>query len=234
MIQTLREWKFVGSMVGLSKSVFKSALISGCAMSEDPKDRCITSVSVEVCQLSSRMCSAFTWVGNGRERRTKPLNPEFCNRVSDIMGRSYDEAEIMSSSVYSIRGCKSGNPYSSFNMGTGEDVLIHLMHILQECPDGSLIVIEEIELGFHPEALIRLAKHLQEIILKKKLQAIVSTHSPQFIDNVPREARLLIQRSGKEHTVIMQPTTRFALAYMAGQVDPELQINTAKTTLQPS
>jgi predicted ATPase len=50
------------------------------------------------------------------------------------------------------------------------------MYILQERLDGSLIVIEEIELGFHPETLIRLAKHLQEIILKKKLQAVVSTH----------------------------------------------------------
>ena len=78
----------------------------------------------------------FHFGGKWKGKETRPLNPEFCDRVTDIMGRSYDEAEIMSSSVYSIRGCKSGSPYSSFNMGAGEDVLIHLMHILQECPDG--------------------------------------------------------------------------------------------------
>ena len=98
------------------------------------------------------------------------------------------------------------------------------MHILQECLNGSLIVIEEIELGFHPAALIRLAKHLQEITLKKKLQVIVSTHSSHFIDNVPREARVLVQRAGKEHTVIAQPTTRFALGHMAEQAVPELHV----------
>jgi hypothetical protein len=128
----------------------------------------------------------FHFGGKWKGKEIKALNPEFCARVTDIMGRKYDEAEIMSSSVYSIRGCRSGNPYSSFNMGSGEDVLIHLMHILQECLNGSLIVIEEIELGFHPAALIRLAKHLQEITLKKKLQVIVSTHSSHFIDNVPK------------------------------------------------
>jgi hypothetical protein len=96
----------------------------------------------------------FHFGGKWKRRETKPLNLGFRARVSDIMGRSYDEAEIMSSSVYSIRRCKSGNPHSSFNMGSGEDVLIHLMYILQECPNGSLIVIEEIELGFHPEDLI--------------------------------------------------------------------------------
>src|SRR5688572_21842899 len=77
MIQILREWKLVGSTMELSQFEFKSSLISGCAMSEDPRDRCITSVSVEVYQPSSRMCSAFTSVGNGRRRRLNLLNMHF-------------------------------------------------------------------------------------------------------------------------------------------------------------
>jgi predicted HTH domain antitoxin len=166
----------------------------------------------------------FHFGGKWKGSEPKPLNPRFRDRVSDIMGRPYDEAEVISSSMYSVRWCRVGNPYSSFNMGSGEDILIHRMYILQECQDGSLIVIEEIELGLHPEPLIRLAKHLQEIILKKKLQVIVSSHSAHFIDSVPREARVLVQRSGKEHTVIARPTTRFALGYMAGQADPELHV----------
>jgi hypothetical protein len=162
--------------------------------------------------------------GKWKGSETKALKSAFRDRVGDIMGRSYDEAGIISSSVYSVRSCKFGNIYSSFNMGSGEDILIHLMYLLQGCPNGSIIVIEEIEIGFHPEALIRLAKHLQGIILKKKLQVIVSTHSTHFIDSVPREARVLVQRAGKEHTSIPQPTTRFALGDMAGQADPELHI----------
>ncbi len=85
-------------------------------------------------------------------------------------------------------------------------------------------VVEEIELGLHPEALIRLARHLQEVILQKKLQIIVSTHSQHFIDSVPREARVLIRRAGSQHLVIPQPTTRFAVGNMSGEHEPELHV----------
>jgi hypothetical protein len=154
----------------------------------------------------------------------KPLNARFCERLSDIMGRLYEEADVMSSNRYSVRRCKAGSSYSSFNMGAGEDVLIDLLYILQECPAGSLIVIEEIELGLHPEALVRLAYHLQEIISEKKIQVIVSTHSQHFIDNVPRVARVLIQKANGQHTVIEGPTTRFAYGLISGQLEPELHV----------
>lgn len=154
----------------------------------------------------------------------KPLNARFCERLSHIMGRRYEEADVMSSNRYSVRRCRAGSSYSSFNMGAGEDVLIDLLYVLQECPSGSLIVIEEIELGLHPEALVRLAEHLQEIILEKKIQVIVSTHSQHFIDNVPRAARVLIQKANGQHTVIEGPTTRLAYGLISGELEPELHI----------
>jgi hypothetical protein len=162
--------------------------------------------------------------GKLKGSEAKPLNAEYCKRLSDIMGRVYEEADVMSSNRYSVRRCKAGSNYSSFNMGAGEDVLIDLLYTLQECPSGSLIVIEEIELGLHPQALIRLARHLQELILEKKIQVIVSTHSNHFIDNVPREARILIQKADNQHVVIEKPTTRFAYGFISGQLEPELHI----------
>ncbi len=162
--------------------------------------------------------------GKPKGSEAKPLNADFCRRLSDIMGRVYEEADVVSSNRYSVRRCKAGSSYSSFNMGAGEDVLIDLLYILQECPKGSLIVIEEIELGLHPEALVRLARHLQEIILEKKIQVIVSTHSQHFIDNVPREARVLIQKGAGQHVIIERPTTRLAYGTISGQFDPELHV----------
>jgi len=163
--------------------------------------------------------------GNQRYRTSCQLNDNFRKHLSDIMGRRYDGADVVSSDLHSIRLCKYGSTYSSFNMGSGEDILINLLYVLQECQNGSLIVIEEIELGLHPEALIRLAKHLQEIIYDKKLQVVVSTHSQYFIDRVPQEARVLIQRAGSDyHSVIPQPTTRFAMGIMSGRSNPEMHI----------
>ena len=109
-------------------------------------------------------------------------------------------------------------------MGAGEDVLIDLLGVLQSAPNGALIVIEEIELGMHPLALSILAKHLIEIIAQKHLQIIVSSHSREFVDAVPREARILIQPGNDEHAVIYSPTTRFAMGELSGNFEPELCI----------
>lgn len=156
---------------------------------------------------------------------TKSLNPEFRGYLSNIMGRTYEGTDVLSSSTYSLRKCRVGDSsFSSFNSGSGEDVLIDFLYLLQECPKGSLILVEEIELGIHPEALIRLAGYLQNIINKKKLQVIISTHSEYFIDSVPQVSRILIQRSNKECIISKGPTTRFAIGIMTGKSNPELNI----------
>lgn len=152
------------------------------------------------------------------------LTPEFLRRLSAIMGRPYTDADELHSRNYSLRTCRSSAAYSSFNMGAGEDVLIDLLGVLQAAPVGSLIVIEEIELGMHPLALSALAQHLLEIVAQKHLQIIVSSHSREFVDAVPREARILIQPSNDEHSILYSPTTRFAMGELSGRFEPELCI----------
>lgn len=153
------------------------------------------------------------------------LNAEYVKRLNEIMGREYSAASELSSDSYKIRTCSTKFQYSSFNMGAGEDVIIDILTTLQNCPDDSLIVIEEIELGIHPEALRRLAKHIQEIILEKKnLQVIVSTHSRDFLESIPSQARVLLQSGKEEHYVTYAPTTEFAMGNLTGNLEPELFI----------
>lgn len=157
---------------------------------------------------------------------SKPLSDSFRARLAEIMGRPYSDAGVIPSTNhrYSIRKCSSDAMYSSFNMGAGEDAAIVLLNLFEETPDESLVVIEEIEQGLHPEAVRNLACHLQEIICHKKLQVIVSTHSEHFLDAVPRVARVLLERSGDIHRVLPSVTTRFALGSMTGEYQPELKI----------
>ena len=54
-------------------------------------------------------------------------------------------------------------------MGAGEDAIIELLSYIQKMPKGSLCIIEEIELGIHPEALAALAEVIQEIAEKKEI-----------------------------------------------------------------
>lgn len=174
--------------------------------------------AIEQSALRSRFKAKY------KDSSSQFLSGDYCARLTEIMGRTYEEAGVMSSDRYLMRQCVAGSSYSSFNMGAGEDILIDLLYMLQETPRGSMVVVEEIELGLHPEALTSLARHLQEIVLEKELQVVVSTHSQHFIDSVPREARVLIRRARNQHLVIPRPTTRFAIGNMSGTLDPELHV----------
>ncbi len=153
------------------------------------------------------------------------LNDVYRGYLNDILSNEYDNAIELSHFEYTLRSCTVGGvSYSSFNMGAGEDVIIELLSTIQNLPDGALCVIEEIELGIHPEALKKLALVLQQIAKKRKIQFVISSHSSDFIDALPREARVFLNRRGTVCNVISSPSTRYAMGKMTNERFPELSI----------
>lgn len=165
--------------------------------------------------------------GTGRTRNKGiKLSTQAVKWVGQILHRQYAGANRFSSQRYGLRQCESGSgvSYSSFNMGAGEDLLFDLIGSIDNAPDGSLILIEEIEVGIHASALRRLAEVLQEIALKKKLQIIVTSHSEQFVDALPRQARILVRRVGASHQVSTSISTGYIFSDLVGEAMPELKI----------
>jgi predicted ATPase len=78
-------------------------------------------------------------------------------------------------------------------MGGGESSIIVLLSRLQAIPQGGLVVIEEVELGLHAEAQVRLIEMLIGYCTERRLQIICTTHSEAVIDAVPRRARVLLK-----------------------------------------
>lgn len=156
--------------------------------------------------------------------RIAPLTAEARGHLERVLGRQYSSAEVLSGSRYAIRRSASADGYTSFNMGTGEDALIGLLARLAAVPQGSLVVIEELETGLHPAAQRRAAQALIEIAWSRKLQVIGSTHSHHVLDQLPREARVLVVREGETHRVVSSPSTQFALSDMAETMECELLV----------
>jgi len=161
-----------------------------------------------------------------RSLSSLPLSKEGIKWISNVLQKSYKQAESLSSEKYALRRCRtsSDQSYSSFNMGAGEDVLIDIVSTLDRVPEGALIVIEEIEIGIHAAALRRLAAVLQEAALKRKLQIIVSSHSEHFVDSLPRLARILVQRGEGAHLALNSPSTRFVFSCLDNAPNPEITI----------
>jgi hypothetical protein len=165
------------------------------------------------------MRSAF----NGRQvEGTEALDNDSLRILSYVMGRNYERAETNFIRGLGLTDCTAGTQYSGFDMGSGEASLIVLLSRLQAAPAGSLIVIEELELGLHAEAQEKLVRQLVGLCLAKRLQIVCTSHSEAIIDSVPRRARLLLRRNGDGHEALENVSTRFAVHEMTGRAQPEL------------
>lgn len=59
---------------------------------------------------------------------------------------------------------------------------------LLSAPEGSLVVIEEVDNGIHPSRARHLLTHIQDIAQKRKLRVLLSSHNPALLDALPTAA----------------------------------------------
>jgi hypothetical protein len=75
----------------------------------------------------------------------------------------------------------------------GELCILKLLKMLADCPRGSLVLIDELELALHPTAQAELLKYLEQIAAAKNLTVVVSTHSSTLIKQASRKQILFLQ-----------------------------------------
>lgn len=107
--------------------------------------------------------------------------------------------------------------YSSFNAGAGEECLTNILSTLLNAEDESFIVIEEIEIGIHPSCLKRLIHVIFKIASDKKLQMVITTHSPTFLRACPKEALVLAERNDDRVLFTKNPNVEYAISCIAGK-----------------
>lgn len=97
---------------------------------------------------------------------------------------------------------QGGQSYSSYNAASGEEAVIYLLKDIIICPKNSLILIDEIEAGFHPSIQRRLADIIQYISWRDKKQFIITTHSPTLLSSFPAASRKFIEQASGKYRVI--------------------------------
>ena len=122
------------------------------------------------------------------------------------------------------RIASDGISYTSFNMGAGEEVAITLISRINKLPLGSLVLIEEIELGLHPKAQKKLIESIMKIVKEKKLQLVFTTHSPYIFDILPPQAKILLKKVSDKLEVIQSPSNTMAFIELTGDDKKDLTI----------
>lgn len=109
------------------------------------------------------------------------------------MGKNYTEAKLVYHHLFESYGAsilfKTDNlNYSEAFAGSGEMSASILVYKVLNASEGSLILLDEPEVSLHPLAQEKLRDFLLSQILEKRLQVVVSTHSPSFVNGLPKES----------------------------------------------
>jgi predicted ATPase len=116
-------------------------------------------------------------------------------------------------------------PYSSYNAASGEESLIHILIDIFDTPSNSLILIDEIEAGFHPSIQRKLADVIQYVSWSEKKQFVITTHSPSILAAFPQKARKFIERKPNgTYNVISNISVNAAFSKMDSESYPLLQL----------
>jgi energy-coupling factor transporter ATP-binding protein EcfA2 len=91
--------------------------------------------------------------------------------------------------------------FSEKNLSLGELCILKLLRMLKDCPIGTLVLIDELELALHPTAQTELLKYLEHIAGEKSLTVIVSTHSATIIKQASRRQILLLEANDQGEVI---------------------------------
>lgn len=119
---------------------------------------------------------------------TTVLSDEISLKIKDkasyVMNRNYDAYNVHNTAgKVSYIGVRcAGREYSSLSMGAGEQRVFTILTQVFSAPKYGLILIDEIDLLLHHDALCRLVETLVKRAADKNLQIVFTTHDQSIID----------------------------------------------------
>ncbi|WP_249659718.1 AAA family ATPase [Lysinibacillus fusiformis] len=121
------------------------------------------------------------------------LTEEELKCISFVLGKNYNSGTLIKHKFfedwgYSVVLNQETFNYSEAMAGSGEIAAVRIVHELLNTKEESLILLDEPEVSLHPGAQARIKYLILELIKKKKIQVIISTHSTIFVENLPKNA----------------------------------------------
>ncbi len=158
-------------------------------------------------------------------RQSAEFSNDVLSSISTVLGVTYDAGQN------NVVGLPQGPwaetmpqvrrgvfTYGEPHMGAGEQKVIRLINALEQVPVRSLVLLEEPEITLHPDAQRGLAWYLMSLSRRKGHQIIVSTHSTEIFETLPRQARLLMVKSRDGVSVVPRAPSITAARQLAGVV----------------
>jgi predicted ATPase len=153
---------------------------------------------IKLSHNSNKQC---TYYKNGVCKAPIILETGELAEINKILDKKYLDGKIFEHNLYdrSSSGTHDNmgfsvilktnfHEYSEAFAGSGETVVVKLVHEIFTAEEFSLILLDEPETSLHPRAQRRLLDFLLKQTVEKHLQVVASTHSKDMIEGMPKEA----------------------------------------------
>ena len=126
-----------------------------------------------------------------REKRTKREVLQFIQALPEQDIRSIDfietpRSEAMVKLTETFGGRKT--EYDATLLSDGTLRVLAIAAAVLSAPEGSIVVIEEIDNGVHPSRAEQILSRLSRIAKERGLRVLVSSHNPALLDALPDDA----------------------------------------------
>jgi predicted ATPase len=139
---------------------------------------------------------------HGKKKNQSPIDiiEKEIHHISKILGKEYFHCKLIRHTLFGSDGLTvffktNTQNYSEAFAGRGEFAVVKLVHEVINAPEYSLIILDEPEVSLHPGAQEEIKIFLLSQILTKKLQVVISTHSPKMVEYFPDTAIKLFYQS---------------------------------------
>jgi energy-coupling factor transporter ATP-binding protein EcfA2 len=155
--------------------------------------------------------------------RVRPATPELISSLNRVFEtQKFNDLKVVNltrgagNQAYLMRVGRT-NPtkyHTEKNFGLGELCVLKLMLSLQNCPNNSLVLIDELEMALHPMAQIKFVEYLKEISDQKNLTTVVSTHSASLIKYFGKRHLNFLVKDGTDTKVLKNCFPTYALGQL--------------------
>lgn len=146
-------------------------------------------------------------------------------KLSFIMHRNYGDFINYWNERKSYKGLIYGTvQYPSLYMGAGEQRIIKFLETVYSVPDYSLILIDELDLTLHTEALLRLMRVLNDECQAKNIQIVFTSHREELLDCNFINIRHLVNDTNGKTTICLERTTPDCIKRLTGTCPKPLEI----------
>ena len=159
------------------------------------------------------------------DRAPKGWEDKVKDAVGFVLGRNYTNFRYLEYSKYNLPIVQVGSStYSGFNMGAGENALFDIFSTIYSFGTGSLLVLDEIELGLHAEAQRRLIERLKDVCEETYTQVICTTHSRETFDCLPYDARYFVEKVNGKTKITEGISSNYAFSKLSAVPGVEVEL----------